>query len=343
MDFKLHTTFDIPVDEWNALLAASMTNAPFLRHEYLSTWWQTRGGGEWPAESQLCIISAHHNGNLAGIAPLFFTTNHNGQPTLLLLGSIEISDHLDLIVPAAMLDEFLAGLLDWIQKPDFPMAWSALDWVNLPDQSPVLAALAAQAASRGWAWEQSIYEPTPTIALPGDFEAYLSGIDKKQRHELRRKMRRAEESGRALRWYIVTDEAALDAEIDAFLALMVNDPAKAAFLTDAMREQMKASVHGAFRAGWLQLAFLEIDGEKACGYINFDYDNRIWVYNTGLDRRFMEFSPGWVLLGYLLQWANENQRAEFDFLRGGEDYKYKLGGQDRHVMRVKISKVNHSR
>jgi CelD/BcsL family acetyltransferase involved in cellulose biosynthesis len=52
----------------------------------------------------------------------------------------------------------------------------------------------------------------------------------------------------------------------------------------------------------------------------------------------MELSPGWVLLGHLLEWANRNQRAEFDFMRGGEDYKYKFGGQDRHVMRICVTR-----
>ena len=126
--------------------------------------------------------------------------------------------------------------------------------------------------------------------------------------------------------------------MDGFLQLMAQDPEKAAFLTDVMRSQMKSSIHAAFRAGWLQLTFMEVDGGKACGYLNFDYDNKIWVYNSGLDRKFMELSPGWVLLGYLLQWANDNKRAEFDFMRGSEDYKYKFGGLDRHVMRVRITK-----
>jgi CelD/BcsL family acetyltransferase involved in cellulose biosynthesis len=83
---------------------------------------------------------------------------------------------------------------------------------------------------------------------------------------------------------------------------------------------------------------MEVNGEKAAGYFNIDYGNKIWVYNSGLDRKFMELSPGWVLLGYLLQWANEHKRAEFDFMRGDEDYKYKFGGQNRHVMRMRISR-----
>jgi CelD/BcsL family acetyltransferase involved in cellulose biosynthesis len=44
------------------------------------------------------------------------------------------------------------------------------------------------------------------------------------------------------------------------------------------------------------------------------------------------------LLGYLLQWANENGRAEFDFMRGNEPYKYRFGGVDRFVMRAKITR-----
>jgi CelD/BcsL family acetyltransferase involved in cellulose biosynthesis len=136
----------------------------------------------------------------------------------------------------------------------------------------------------------------------------------------------------------VEDQSQLDSEVDAFLALMANDPEKAAFLTEPMRAQMRATAHTAFREGYLQLAFMEVFGQKAAGYFNLDYGNKIWVYNSGLDRKFMELSPGWVLLGYLLQWANEHKRLEFDFMRGDEDYKYKFGGQNRHVMRVKVTR-----
>jgi len=334
MDFKLHTSFDTlePLAlDWNELVAAGITNAPFLRYEYLSTWWSTRGGGEWPA-AELAVVTASENDRLVGIAPLFLTDTR-----LMLLGSIEISDYLDLIVRPEHHSLFVSALLEWLDQ-SYSQPWSALDWVNVPEDSITLTALKADSVKCGWACAEEIYQPSPFIPLPGDFEAYLNGIDKKQRHEIRRKMRRAEESGRGVRWYIVDDESKLDAEMEAFLALMAHDPEKAAFLTEVMRSQMKAAVHVAFIAGYLQLAFLEVDGEKACAYLNFDYDNKIWVYNSGLDRRFMDLSVGWVLLGYLLEWANQNKRAEFDFLRGDEDYKYKFGGQKRHVMRVRVTR-----
>ena len=332
MDYKLHTSFDsLASSAWNELLTGSVTDAPFLRHEYLATWWATFGGGEWSGV-RLALVSATENGQLIGVAPLFLK-----DTTLMLLGSVEISDYLDLIVHLEHLQPFVAGLLDWLTSA-YPEPWSLLDWYNLPAQSPTLAVLQTESAQRGWTCTDEIYQPTPTILLPGDFDLYLESIDKKQRHEVRRKMRRAEESGRGVRWYIVEDSAKLDAEMDAFIALMAHDPQKETFLTPAMRTQLKASAQAAFDGGYLQLAFLEVDGEKACAYLNFDYANRIWVYNSGLDRKFMDISPGWVLLGHLLQWANEHKRSEFDFMRGNEDYKYRFGAIDRHVLRVQVKR-----
>jgi CelD/BcsL family acetyltransferase involved in cellulose biosynthesis len=339
MNFTLHTSFDTLTalaPAWNELAAAGVTNVPFLRYEYLFIWWSSRGGGEWQ-NGELAVVTASEGERLIGIAPLFLTTNREGESALMLLGSIEISDYLDLIVRPESLQPFISGLLDWLGQAT-PQPWSVLDWYNLPDASPTLPALKTESVKRGWAYAEEIYQPTPYIPLPGDFESYLNSLDKKQRHEIRRKMRRAQESGRGVRWYILEDESTLDAEMDAFIALMAHDPQKDAFLTPAMRAQMKALAHDAFRAGYLQLAFLEVDGEKACVYFNFDYANRIWVYNSGLNRKFMDISPGWVLLGYLLEWANNHKRTEFDFMRGNEEYKYRFGALDRQVMRLRVSR-----
>jgi CelD/BcsL family acetyltransferase involved in cellulose biosynthesis len=94
----------------------------------------------------------------------------------------------------------------------------------------------------------------------------------------------------------------------------------------------------AFDTGCLHLSFLEIDGRKAAGYFSFNYLNRLWIYNSGLNRDFSELSPGWVLLGFLLKQANEEKFKEFDFLRGDENYKYKFGAIDRAVVRVTITR-----
>jgi CelD/BcsL family acetyltransferase involved in cellulose biosynthesis len=336
MNFTLHKDFSkLDPASWNALLSESITDVPFLRFEYLSAWWSTRGGGEWP-EAELVLVTACENDGLIGIAPLFLA-RHEGRDALMLLGSIEISDYLDLIVRADDLPRFIPGLLDFLAS-NATLAWSALDWYNLFDDSPTLPVMESESAKRGWDYKAEPFRPALSVPLPGDFEEYLMNIDKKQRHEIRRKIRRAEGDERDVRWYLVEDESTLDAEIDDFLALMANDHHKEDFLTEVMRTQMRTSVHAAFKAGLLQLAFIEVDGYKAAGYLNFDYGNHIWVYNSGLDFDYGDLSPGWVLLGYLLQWANEHGRSEFDFMRGDEDYKAKFGGLRRDVMRVRIER-----
>jgi CelD/BcsL family acetyltransferase involved in cellulose biosynthesis len=339
MEFQLHTTFPVDLEtEWNALLDESVTHVPFLRHEYLRIWWQTRGGGEWP-QAELALVTARRAGQLVGVAPLFKALNAQGQKSLLLLGSIEISDYLDLIVRPADLDEFLGGLLPFLAGPQLG-EWQALDAYNLLDSSPTAAALERAAAGLGWNYAAEKLQHSPYIPLPGDWETYLAGIDKKQRHEIRRKMRRLEESGAASRWYFTSDPATLDGDVAAFIGMMRQDPDKDAFFarSDAMIPTMIETTRCAFERGCLGLAFLEINGKKAAGYFCFDYLNRIWVYNSGIDRSFIEYSPGWVLLGYLLQWANEQKRGEFDFMRGDEEYKYRFGAVDRFVLRATVGR-----
>ncbi len=331
--------WDALASEWDALLKESARDVPFLRHAYLRVWWAHLGGGEW-AQAELYIVLARTaDGSLAGIAPLFLAENREGVQALLLLGSIEISDYLDVIARPDDLPAFLAALLVHLSGPEAP-AWAVLDWYNIPESSPALPALKSLAQARGWGYQAEPYEPSPAVSLPGDWDLYLAGLKKKQRHEIRRKIRRAENAEAPVRWYIVDDPATLDAEVAAFFELMANDPAKAAFLTAAMRAQMRAIVQVAAQEGWLQLAFLEVGGEKAAAYLNFDYGNHIYLYNSGIDMRFRQLSVGWVLLSYLIRWANEHGREVFDFLRGSEAYKYRFGGVGENVMRIRIVTSN---
>jgi CelD/BcsL family acetyltransferase involved in cellulose biosynthesis len=338
MDFSYLQTF--PEDkksEWNTFVTSGVSHLPFLRYEYLKNWWRTRGGGEWDESSQLLIVTASENGRLIGLAPCFISM-HEGKKELLFLGSIEISDYLDFLVQPQHLDGFTEGFIAYAKStlaPQFGI--QTVDLYNLIDQSPTIRALQNAAVALELNCEITPLQKSPYIPLAGDWEAYLEGIDKKQRHEIRRKMRRMTELQPVAGWYIAADPAKIDAEIQEFLRLMAFDAEKEAFLTPPMGEQMTSLMREAFDSGLLQLAFLTIGEEKAAAYLNFDFQNRIWVYNSGIDPRFSEHSPGWVLLGHLLKWANENNRFEFDFMRGNEEYKYRFGAIDRTVVRARIA------
>ncbi|RJP53514.1 MAG: GNAT family N-acetyltransferase [Anaerolineaceae bacterium] len=335
MDYTLHKDFsEIKEQEWNEFLKGAVTDTPFQRYEYQSAWWAHRGGGEW-RNAQLVLISARENDKLIGFAPLFIE-EYDGRKALLLNGSIEISDYLDVIVRPDDHARFLSGLLDFLAS-NLADNWSALDWYNLPDDSPTLAAFKAEAAQRGWTYHEEVYRPTPRIALNGGFDEYLSRIDKKQRHEIRRKLRRAAESGR-VNFTIVPKDADIEPELESFFHLMIQEPNKALFLKDVMRHQMSHAIRSAHEYGYLWLAFLEVDGVKAAASLNFDYNNKLWGYNSGVSREYMELSPGWVLMAKVIEWCCENGRHEFDFMRGDEEYKYRFGGVNKYVMRARLTR-----
>jgi len=337
MEFTQHYDFPYDMEEaWNDLLAHSASHVPFLRSEYLAEWWTTRGGGEWPDDAELAIITAHEDGRLIGIAPLFIA-EHEEKVQLLLLGSIEISDYLDFICRIEDTERFCRKLLAYIKETFIETGRAmGVDLYNIVEDSPTLQALEDAAKATGVDFEDRKLQHSPYIALPADWETYLQNLDKKQRHEIRRKMRRAAELDVPASLHIVEDAAELDAEIESFLSLMAQDEAKVRFLTEPMRAQMRQTMRMAFTCGCLNLAFLQFGEEKAAAYLSFDYLNRVWVYNSGFNTKFFEHSPGWVLLGHMIQWAISNGREALDFMRGDEEYKYRFGAVDRHVVKATL-------
>jgi CelD/BcsL family acetyltransferase involved in cellulose biosynthesis len=341
MEFKRYNTFEALANfnnDWNHLLENSASHVPFLRFEYLQSWWQTRGGGEWPEDSQLVIIAAFREDQLVGIAPLFQALNLDGKPALMFLGAIEVSDFLDFIVRPEDLPEFSRGLLDFLSEDKSIPSWEVLDLYNILEDSPSFNILNAEADRRGWDYKKTSLQRSPYIPLPADFESYLAGIDKKQRHEIRRKLRNIEQGPQETALYFTTDPHQLETDVETFINMMAQDPYKKDFLTKEMRQHIHNTAKAAFDQGWFQLAFLTLDGGKAAANMSFIYNNRLWLYNSGWDWDYREYSPGWVLLANLIQWAVEQGITEFDFMRGDEDYKYKFGGIDRQIYRVVLKK-----
>lgn len=336
--YRDSAVFDDLRAEWNALLERGVSRVPFLRAEYQRAWWAHRGGGEWDNAELLVTTARLPSGELVGIAPLFYAPkNRDGRAALLFVGSIEISDYLDALVVRDYAEPFFAGLINRLLEPDVPQ-WEVLDLYNIHASSPTRAALGRVAQAHGWQASESVLEPVPEIRLPTDWEGYLAMMDPKERRELKRKLRRMEGEGDQARWYVVDQSHDVTAEINAFLQMMTLNEDKARFLTPAMRAQFVETVQAAHSAGWLHLAFVEINGEKAAAYLSFDFGNRLWVYNSAIDPRYNALSAGWVLLGYLLQWAVSNRRTAFDFMRGGEDYKYRFGAVAGKIYRLQVSR-----
>jgi CelD/BcsL family acetyltransferase involved in cellulose biosynthesis len=347
--------FDALSSEWNELLCKSRFNSLFLTHEWQTTWWHCLGQGDLWVVAFRCAATDE----LVGIAPLYCFTHGEqdgelaGKTRLTIVGCIEVSDYLDIIAARGWESAVCRGLLRWLQSPQAP-AWDILDLCNLPEASLTYRTLPTLCDGLVWQAEVSQEDVAPQFALPLRYETYLQElVDKKQRHEIRRKQRRAEREA-DVNFYIVgangpgttrrngarEAEPDLEREMEAFIQLQrASAHDKAEFMTPEMQRFFRCMAKRMLRAGYLRLCFLELNGEKAAALLAFDYDKRFWLYNSGYDpAAHAHLSPGWVLLAYSIQYAIAAGSRLFDFMQGDEEYKYHFGSGDYKVMRVRVQR-----
>ena len=335
------TVFETLAAEWNGLVDANPASPPFVRAEWLALWWRIVGQGA------LCIIAVRDAAEaLVGVAPLYLV-EEAGERLLRQVGYgrpfyMEISDYLDFVVAPGQEAALYAAVFDTLTgaRPGLEApAWDRIELCNLGGWSPLLTGVEAHAANWGLQVEKSPLSLCPVIPLPDTWDAYLESLDSKQRREIKRKLRRADgdiDAG----WYIVGPDHDIRAEAQAFVDMMAGSgKGKEEFLIPQMREMFVEGMLAAQANGWLQLAFLVVRGRKAAAYLNFDYHDRIWVFNSAINVEASGgISTGWVLLAQLIRRAIENGRKHYDFLRGDEEYKLHFGGQLTEIYKLSITR-----
>ncbi len=338
--FNHDSAFEALKPEWNHLLSHSVSDTLFLTWEWQTTWWKHLGSG------QLCIITMREDdGTLIGVAPLFCDPAPDGLavqrqsfvPTLSLVGCVDVSDYLDVIVAQGHTEQVYSALLDTLGRSDFT-SWREVQLCTLPAASPTNSMLKALAEARGYDVEWRLHDVSPRIELPATFDDYLASLDKKQRHEIRRKLRRVEEAG--ARWYAVQGLADLDKAVVDYIELhKKSQPDKHQFMDDRMQAFFAEMARVLQQQGWLQLEFLDVNGERAAAVFNFLYANQVLVYNSGYDPdQYGALSPGVALFALSIREAIQAKRSVYDFLRGDEEYKYRFGASNTHVYELHIRK-----
>lgn len=317
--------FSILADSWDVIVANAMTSTPFQKLAYQRSWWQHLGPGQLLT---IAIVDEARRPSAIGCFYLY-------EEVLYFNGCVEETDYLDLIAPASLAAEAWQAIFDCFDDQSFP-PWQRLDLCNIADQSPSHAILEEIAQRRGYRLDSAIQDVCPTIALPNTFDDYLMELDKKQRHEIRRKSRKARAAQAELVQVGPHDD--IYGAVEEFLRLLqLSTVEKEDWLNEGRRalfHEVAAAAHG---DGSLQLLFLRCKGENAAALFNFDYNDRIWVYNSGMDIvEFGQLSPGVVLTADAIQLAIADGRREFDFLRGNETYKYRFGARDTHIYRLQI-------
>lgn len=321
----LHS-FDSLEESWDALVPDCDVKAFFLSHDWQRLWWDSFGEGR-----ELLLLAFQHASENVGIAPM-----QRQDDVISFLGDTDLFDFHDFIIPQGKEASFYSVLEDYLTT----QSWQQLYFPSLSHASPTLEYLPQMAERQGWKCLVEQEDVSPTLTLPVDWDTYLSGLRKKDRHELRRKFRRLE-AAEGFEPKVYTSPADVGNKLDAFFNLMRQSrEEKHRFLTPEREAFFREMAVALAEVGVLGLWFLEQNGNPVSSALCFDYCGRRLLYNSGFDPAFAELSVGLLLKATCIRDAIEKKLTSFEFLRGDEPYKYHLGGVDQAVYCMTVSRAS---
>lgn len=310
--------------EWERLLSVSPVNNLFITPQWQEVWWETLSDGRDMAgfyipspEGVMAIASLARQGD-----------------TVSLLGSQDTFDYNDFLIRPGYEPIFFPTLLQWMES----QGCHTLELTSLMGVSPTLAYLPELARQRGYSAEVREEDVVPGVILPSTWEEYLSSLPGKERHELRRKFRRLE-SVPSWRWYCLTGAEEVGTRFGDFVTLMrQSGEAKATYMTPERETFFHRIAQRTAQLGILRLFFLELDGSPVAASLCFDYGTSRLLYSSGFSPQHGYYSVGLLLNALCLRNAIETGQGYFDFLRGGEPYKYHLGGKNRNLYQLVVKR-----
>jgi len=309
-------------DQWRALLDGGRAAKVFQHPVWQQTWLEEFGGDRQPL-----LLSVRDGARLLAVAPLL-----REGTRLSLIGDHNICDYMDFVMAQGQEEEALSALLDALQGED----WTELELRGLAAGSPTLVLLPSLAGARGLEVRVEREAVCPQLDLPSTWEDYLARLGKKNRHELKRKIRRLYNTAVSVRLFALRTPAEVGEGMDTFLQLMTLKSDKAQFMTPQMERFFRRAAVALAEEGLVALYMLEMDGRRVASAFCFEDENEVLLYNSGYDPELSYLSVGLISKALLLRSAIEGGRRHLDFLRGNEPYKYDLGGRDVEVRRCLI-------
>jgi CelD/BcsL family acetyltransferase involved in cellulose biosynthesis len=203
----------------------------------------------------------------------------------------------------------------------------------VPEERPTLDAFDGVLSDAGYRVVRTRQIVSPVITLPGSYDEYVQSLDKKERHELRRKVRRLESAGAAT--FRFASDSELHTVLDRFFELhRLSRGEKASFMTPEVERFFRDVAGTLAPLDRLRLGVLSFDGADAAVLFGFSLGRVLALYNAAYDPGLASLSVGIVSHAWEIREAIAQGYTTYDLLRGDEPYKYDLGAIDRWLVRL---------
>jgi CelD/BcsL family acetyltransferase involved in cellulose biosynthesis len=298
-------------DAWWDLWHRDARATPFQSPAWLIPWHHAFAPGP------LHVVALWRDERLAALAPLYIEAE---SQRLLPIG-ISLSDNLDLLAE----DKDAAQALVLHLLEDAPCG--RMDLENLPMQ--------AQARDlpniEGWTCREELHEVCPFLALGPTWDAHVPA---RKRRQWRRAVREAQAHG-DMHVETITEHPQdfLDQLARLHRARWETRAQDGLLADEAVKKFHQLAAPELLRAGLARFYLLSFAGKVTGAYHGLAAKGRAYAYIGGFDPEFAHQSPGTILIAHAMAQAHVEGARRFEFLRGGEDYKYAWGAKDEPVYR----------
>ena len=327
-------------EDWNYLLSASKADNIFLTWEWLFTWWEVYG-----VNKELCILLIKEEDKLIGIAPLMITKeNVVGIPVRLLkfIGSEKVcSEYLDLITISGRESELLSLFIQYINQNN--NLWDVLLINDITEDSPTVKFFSDKANF----YKNNILKRrstiNPYIHLPKTIEEFYQKLGSKRRSDVKVKSNKLA-AEHQVSYHEIIDKESLGKCFEIFVNLhqtLWNERGfPGVFKRESFLNFHRAIAERFFEHGWLKLFFLNIDNNPAAALYGFQYRDKFYYYQSGFNPKWKIYGIGKLLLTKTITEAINTNLQEYDFLRGGAQYKSQFAINFRHNLEIVIIRKN---
>ncbi len=271
---------------WESLLSQIPHATIFNTWEWLAPWWHAYG-----KDRALMVLAFFDGGaNLVGLAPLAIDTKRSALSVryrlLRLLGDGSgDSDNLDVLALPGYERSVIGTFLDFLEKDR--SVWDCCQLNTLPDGSPVLSHLREELGARGW--PDAIHPRLRSaIALPADWDTYLSRISKNERRKLLYYSRRVAKRFKA-EFYKCSEESQLPLALNVLFELhrkrweRLGEPGT--FLSAERRQFYGQLAQFLLRRGWLDFWLLKLNDETVAAQFALRYRDTVYAPSGGFRPR----------------------------------------------------------